>query len=554
VGDADAFRNVVDAGLAARYRQDGWWSDKALADFVDEHVATQPEALAFVAGTARASWRSYRDSAQRLAGALIAAGLSPGQRVAVCLPDGIGVHAAYLANELAGLVSVGIGARAGMRELEYLVAKTQATTLVTGAEHGGNDTAELVARLGDRGLAFEHHVVLGADAPDGSFEIAIDGMAAKPLEGAELEEAIAARRLGPDDLFIINSTSGTTGMPKCVQHIENRHYYINEMATMLGDLNSDDVFMSLVPAPFGFGLWTAHFTPTMHGAPTVLMERFSTDGALRLIEAERVSVLCCVSTQFIMMLNSQLIHELDLSSLRVMFTGGEAVPFEQAREFEARTGSTVLQFYGSNESGVVTGTSLRDSLEHRLGTAGTFLPGTELRLFQDRVDVTSQGYGQPGSRGPATCMGYLDDDEANAALYTDEGFLLHADNCTLDDEGYLRVVGRTTDLIIRGGKNISAVEVEAATLEHPAVSLAAAVPVPDPIFGERVGVFVQLAEGTSLELDELRAFLVAEGASKDALPEYLFVRDELPRSSGAKVAKSELRREARGLAPSRSER
>jgi acyl-CoA synthetase len=359
---------------------------------------------------------------------------------------------------------------------------------------------------------------------------------------------IEERRLGPDDLFIINSTSGTTGMPKCVQHIQNRHFYINEMAKLLGDLSGDDIVLSVVPAPFGFGLWTAHFTPTMLGAPTLLMERFSVSDALHLIASERATVICCVSTQFIMMLNSPLVENLDLTSLRVMFTGGEAVPYERAREFEELTGASVLQFYGSNESGVVTGTGLNDTPDQRLRTAGRGLPGTDLRLFHDRVDVTAQGHGQPGSRGPATCVGYLDDPEANAALFTDDGYLLHADECTVDAEGFLRVIGRTSDLIIRGGKNISAVTVEEAVLEHAAVALVAAVPVPDPVFGERVGVFVQLRAGAALDLQTLRSFLVARGASKEGLPEYLFVRQELPRSSGAKIAKGELRKEALALA------
>ena len=133
-------------------------------------------------------------------------------------------------------------------------------------------------------------------------------------------------------------------------------------------------------------------------------------------------------------------------------------------------------------------------------------------------------------------------------LFTDDGFLLHADECTVDTEGFLRVVGRTSDLIIRGGKNISAATVEEAVLEHPGVVLAAAVPVPDPVFGERVGVFVQLNDGVALDLPTLRSFLVARGASKEGLPEYFFVREELPRSSGAKIAKGDLRREALSLA------
>ena len=549
IGAADAFRRLVDADLAARYRSAGWWSDLALSDFVDANALHHAAGDAIVCEGSRMTWGMYRDLSDELAGVLMAAELAAGDRVAVLLPDGPAVHMAYLANEKAGLTTVGIGVRAGRRELLHLLGRTRAKALITVDEHEGRSSAELVASLRDDGVDLPYHLVVPR-------RVETEGLGSATVNGARprrqprnvVAGLVEERRLGPDDLFIINSTSGTTGMPKCVQHIQNRHFYINEMAKLLADLSRNDIVLSLVPAPFGFGLWTAHFTPAMLGVPAVLMERFSAAEALRLIATERVTVLCCVSTQFIMMLNSPLVETLDLSSLRVMFTGGEAVPYDRAREFEELTGAKVLQFYGSNESGVVTGTGLSDTPDHRLRTAGRVLPGTELRLFHDRVDITAERHGQPGSRGPATCVGYLDDPEADAALFTDDGFLLHADECTVDEEGFLRVVGRTSDLIIRGGKNISAATVEEAVLEHPGVDLAAAVAVPDPVFGERVGVFVQLHDGAALDLPTLRSFLVARGASKEGLPEYIFVREELPRSSGAKIAKGDLRREALSLA------
>jgi acyl-CoA synthetase len=273
-------------------------------------------------------------------------------------------------------------------------------------------------------------------------------------------------------------------------------------------------------------------------------ERFSPALTLELLERERVTVLCAVSTQFRMLLAEPAIEHRDLSALRVMFTGGEAIPYEPARRFEQLTGAVVLNFYGSNESGFATATSMNDPQDKRLRTSGRVQPGTELRLYEDGKDVTDGGRGQPGSRGPAVCLGYLDDPEANAELFTADGFLMHADIVEVDDEGYLSVVGRTSDLIIRGGKNISAREVEDEVAAHPRVALAAAVPVPDPLFGERVCVYVELRQPGSLTLAELTEFLLARGVSKEILPERLVVLDELPRSSGDKVAKAELRQAA----------
>jgi acyl-CoA synthetase len=457
------------------------------------------------------------------------------------------VHVALLACEKAGVVAVGIGARAGGRELRHIVGKTKAIALISHDEHRGQPMREVAASL----PGIRHHVVVPRFERDPAAPLLVDGAVAG--SAAADAGALARVRFGPDEFWMVNSTSGTTGMPKCVMHTQNRWRYFHQIAAEVGALSEHDVIMSVVPAPFGFGQWTAHFTPTYLGVPTVVTERFSPALTLELLERERVTVLCAVSTQFRMLLADPAIGRRDLSSLRVMFTGGEAIPYEPARRFEEVTGAVILNFYGSNESGFATATSVRDPQHKRLSTSGRVQPGTELRLYENGADVTSGGRGQPGSRGPAVCLGYLDDAEANAELLTADGFVLHADIVEVDDDGYLSVVGRKSDLIIRGGKNISAREVEDEVAAHPRVALAAAVPVPDPVFGERVCVYVELrGDGAQLTLGELTEFLLARGVSKEILPERLIVLDELPRSSGDKVAKAELRRAAAKLAPTAS--
>lgn len=537
--EAGAFRNMADPDLAVDYRKAGWWGDVTVANLVDRHAATRPGDPALITLTDRLSWAGYRHSADRLASALIGAGIEPGDRVAVFLPDGGSVHVAFLANEKAGAVTVGIGARAGEQEVRHLLRRTGAVALITLDRHRGADTAELVGQLRAEGIDLRWHIVVPVFEADLSAPILVDGVEV-PAD-ADIDTGLfAERRLGSDDLFMINSTSGTTGLPKCVMHTQNSKLYMAQQACEAGQLGDDEVLLGLAPVPFGFGLFTTHFVTALIGAPTVVVDRFSPESALELIERERVTVLVCVSTQFKMMLNSPDVDKRDVSSLRVMFTGGEMIPYEAARSFEERTGSLVLNFYGSNESGFATGTRVTDAPERRLRTGGSSLSGTEVRLFDNGVDVTGTGRGQPGSRGPSLCLGYYDDPEANAQLFTEDGYLLHADIVTIDDEGYLTVVGRKSEIIIRGGKNISAAVVEDLVTTHPVVALAAAVPMPDPLFGERVCVFVELRQGESLTLTELIDFLGGAGASKENYPEHLVVMDELPRSSGGKVAKGQL--------------
>jgi acyl-CoA synthetase len=473
-----------------------------LAAVVAAHAATDPDGPAFL-GAGRLTWSEYSERADRLAALLAERFPERGSRIAVQLADGPDVHVLYLAAERAGLVVVGIGPRAGAREVEHLVTRTGAREMLT----------ELppVRRSGpavDPGRAFDE-----------------------------------------SELWFLNSTSGTTGLPKVVMHHQARWFAFHDLACTTGALRTDDVFMSVLPAPFGFGLWTAHFTPTILGAPCVLLDRFTPEAALAAIGDHHVTVLAAVSTQFVMMLESPALAEADLSSLRVLYTGGERVPADRAAAFEDRTGARVLQFYGSNETGALSATSLTDPRDVRLGTAGRVIESLHVRLLDPDTDADVTATGGPGiaaCKGAVNCLGYYADDDANRALFTPDGWMRTGDLCTIDARGVLRVVGRSSDLIIRGGKNISASEVEAETSTHPGVSLCAAVAMPDPVFGERVCLYVvPRVDADAPTLTALRAHLAARGVGKELWPEQVvIVAGELPRASGGKVAKGELRADA----------
>jgi acyl-CoA synthetase len=504
-----------------------------LATRIDALARMRPDAPAFLGDAGALDWRGYAERSERFAARLAALGLAPGERVAVMLPDGPGVHVAYVGCEKAGLIVMGIGPRAGREEIRHLLAKSGAVALVSRAAQRELDLRALFAELRDGGLPLREHIVVEAQLE---------------ASGAELRSAAALRdrRLGVEDLFLLNSTSGTTGLPKCVTHHQARWFHFHELAIESGELTPSDVFMSVLPAPFGFGLWTAHFTPAALGAPCVLLEKFMPEAALAAIERHRVTVLAAVSTQFIMLLNSPALDRTDLASLRVLYTGGEAVPYERALEWEQRTGSLVLQFYGSNETGALSRTTTRDSQEKRLTSAGRLIDSMRVRLFDAAGDdVSASGQGIPACRGPLACRGYYDDVAANQKLYTRDGWLLTGDIGRIDADGYLAIVGRTADFIIRGGKNISGPAVEDAVASHPAVALAAAVAWPDAVYGERVCVYAELRAGAALTLEQLTQHLAARGTTREWWPERLVVVDALPRASGGKVAKGELRADAR---------
>jgi acyl-CoA synthetase len=513
----------------ARFRAAGWWTDSTLSDAVRRNAEHSPQRPAYIDHPDTSlTWRQFDHAATSLAGQLAGSGVARGDRVAVWHSDSTAIHVLFVAIERCGAVVVGIGARAGTREVAAILRNSEPKVLIS--DPLLNDAATQAAAMAELPVVA---LILHRDGDTARLNVRIDP---KPV-GLESQ-------LGADDVFLINSTSGTTGLPKCVVHTQNRWFYFHQKAVANGLLTADDVFLPVIPTPFGFGLWTSHTTPIYLGATAVILGRFSTRAAAEAIAQHRVTVLCCVSTQLTMLMADRSCQDYDLSSLRVVFAGGEALPYRPAAEFEELTGAKILQFYGSNETGLLSATTMNDSLQHRLRTGGKIVPEMAVRLFDGDQDVTETGRGQPACRGPATSLGYLGGTDHDK-LFTRDGWMLMGDICEIDEDGYLSVTGRTSDFILRGGKNISASQVEDAVMTHPAIALAAAVAMPDPVFGEKVCLYAELADAATVDLPELVKHLLALGVSKELLPERLIVLDELPRSSGAKVAKGQLREDIR---------
>ncbi|MEB4211495.1 class I adenylate-forming enzyme family protein [Mycobacterium sp. 94-17] len=508
---------------AARFRAAGWWSDWTLSGAVRRNAERTPDRPAYLDHDGPAyTWHEFDCAATRLAEALAGVGVARGDGVATWHGDCAALHVLFVAIERCGAVVVGVGARAGTREALAILRSARPKILISDLDRAA-PAAQVAGELRVPGI------VLSRDDATLGLDVEAEPAALAP-----------GRELGGDDVFLINSTSGTTGLPKCVVHTQNRWHYFHQKAVANGLLTSDEVFLPVIPTPFGFGLWTSHTTPIYLGATAVILDRFTTRATCEAIARHQVTVLCCVSTQLTMLMADPATRRHDLSSLRVVYTGGEALPYRPAAEFEELTGAKILQFYGSNETGMLSATTAADSREHRLRTAGRVIPEMSVRLFDGDRDVTATGRGQPACRGPATSLGYLGGTDHDQ-LFTPDGWMRMGDVCEIDADGYLRVTGRTSDFIVRGGKNISASQVEDAVMTHPAIAVAAAVAMPDPVFGEKVCLYAELTGSATVELTGLVEHLLALGVSKELLPERLIVVDELPRSSGGKIAKGRLR-------------
>lgn len=545
------FDDAVIRGFVAA----GWWGTEPLSTRIVELAASaQADSPAYLDAAGALSWRDYDASASELAGELSALGLERGSFVGVLLTDSPTTHVVYLALERAGLIIVGIGPRSGRHEIHHLLAATMATVLLTSSEIHGEDSQQLFAALAADLPTLRCHVVVYMPAGDmpARVEVAVHPRTEAPeLQGRSDQpdepsatHAVPAQPFGPNDVFMVNATSGTTGLPKCVQHTQNRWIRFVHHAVAAGELGTSDVIMSALPSPFGFGLWSAHFLPPLLGVPAVTMPRWDAAEALALMRQHRVTVFAGVTTQLMMLLDLLEAGEPVPEDLRIVFTGGEAVPYERALRFETLTATSVLQFYGSNESGALSCTTTADDTDHRLGTAGRVLDEMRVGLVHPTTGEPLTGpdrLGQPTCYGPLMSPGYLNDEAANAALVDPMGRQKMPDLATISPDGYLVVTGRVVDIIIRGGMNVSATEVEVALLSHPAIELAAVVGAPHQTFGEQVAAFVQTRSGAALTLEDIRSHLSARGMSKYTWPEQLYLVDSMPRNAGEKISKSALR-------------
>ncbi|WP_182358851.1 class I adenylate-forming enzyme family protein [Tomitella gaofuii] len=520
-------------------------SDGVVGALVRRRSAADPGAPAYVTRSRTTTWGEYDRLADTVCAAVRSAGGPSGEGapVAVFLPDTAVFHAAIVGCRRAGRVSAMIGARTGDREAAHIMSTAGARVLVTAPTVRGRAWRRVVEGVATRSARPDAVIVVDEDDCSAQVYRHRRGGWAPAVAPADPQPA---RGLGPSGIALLNSTSGTTGLPKVVAHAEHTWLEFARLAARGGRITEDDVVCSVVPAPYGFGLWTAHFLPALLGVPTVVVEKFDVVETAELIERERVTVLCCVTTQCRMLLRSAEARGHDLSSLRVLYTGGESVGRAAAEEFERVTGARVLQFYGSNEAGPVSATTVDDDADTRLGTCGRLVGPVDARVRGDDGAVSDRGpcRGRLEVRSPMASRGYWNDENADRALFTEDGWVRLGDLVEIDEAGRLTVIGRTAQIVIRGGRNISIAEVEDVVRGDPDVRDAVAVAVPDPVFGERVCAVVVPAEGRAPDTASLGAGLRARGVSPELFPEYVVCVDEVPQGPGGKADRAELARVA----------
>ncbi|HEX4109972.1 MAG TPA: class I adenylate-forming enzyme family protein [Solirubrobacteraceae bacterium] len=497
----------------------GLWGERTIAELVAAQAERRPDHLAVADAHVRLRYGELWESTGRLAALLRDRGVAPGDPVAAQLPSCALLPLVHLACNRLGALFVPMSTSWREREVGGLLAAVEARVLIAAAADGDFDLAAMHAALGVRDPLYVRQ-------PGG------------------LEEAIAAQapivdvRPGADEPAHVMVSSGTTGVPKASV------WSSNDVIAMLAhytrealEIDERDVAGGLAPANLGStGYVFPVLTPLLLGASSVLLERWSPAAALELLARERCTYATAVPTQMVMLLDEPL-HEHDLGALTRFNNAGAPLSPDVAQRVEERIGCRVQTIYGATDGGVPVMTSIADPDGPRRSSVGRVCRGQELALRGAAAP------GEPGEvcwRGPTKSFGYLGQPDYDEAAFDAEGWFRSGDLGVLDGQGYLRIVGRSKDMILRGGTNIFPAETEALLAEHPAVRAAAVVGVPDARLGELVCAVIA-GERDPPGLAALCAFLAERGLARFKHPERLLVVAELPLNAGGKLDRAAVR-------------
>ncbi|HHZ7503993.1 TPA: medium-chain fatty-acid--CoA ligase [Escherichia coli] len=522
----------------AAYRQQGLWGDASLADYWQQTARAMPDKIAVVDNHGASYTFSALDhAASCLANWMLAKGIESGDRIAFQLPGWCEFTVIYLACLKIGAVSVPLLPSWREAELVWVLNKCQAKMFFAPTLFKQTRPVDLILPLQNQLPQLQQIVGVDKLAPATS-SLSLSQIIA---DNTPLTTAITTHG---DELAAVLFTSGTEGLPKGVMLTHNNILASERAYCARLNLTWQDVFM--MPAPLGHATGFLHgvTAPFLIGARSVLLDIFTPDACLALLEQQRCTCMLGATPFVYDLLNLLEKQPADLSALRFFLCGGTTIPKKVARECQQR-GIKLLSVYGSTESSPHAVVNLDDPLSRFMHTDGYAAAGVEIKVVDDARKTLPPGCeGEEASRGPNVFMGYFDEPELTARALDEEGWYYSGDLCRMDEAGYIKITGRKKDIIVRGGENISSREVEDILLQHPKIHDACVVAMPDERLGERSCAYVVLkAPHHSLSLEEVVAFFSRKRVAKYKYPEHIVVIEKLPRTASGKIQKFLLRKD-----------
>ena len=524
--------------FASRYREKGYWIDKSLAQEYRIAFDKYEKRIALLDRDRSITYGELDRMSNNLALNLLEAGFQSLDRVVVQLPNVSEFVVLYLA--LQKICGIPIAALMPHRfaEISQFVELSGAVACVVPDQQGDFDYCAMVERIRQKVPKLRHGIVLGPARPG---FLSLSDMIAKP--SSLPLSALAGIRIDPVDPAIFQLSGGTTGIPKLIPRTHNDYAYNSKVASSVCAVGEDSVLLVILPIAHNLPLACPGIQGFLfHGGRVVLSTSPRPEDVCALIEKHKVTHIKVVPALLIRLLHDPAVGRHDLSSLKIIQSGGQSM-LPEVRLLSKRLipSAFVQENFGMSE-GLLMFVRLDDPLDVSQETVGRpVCPDDEVRILDDDDhEILGGEVGELCCRGPYTLRGYFGVPEYNARTFTSDGFYRSGDLMRRHKSGNYIVEGRKKDLINRGGEKISAEEIENLILSHPSVKNASCVPVPDPVLGERMCACVLLRENARLTFDELKTFLMGKEIAKYKLPERLEIMQDFPLSPFGKVSKKTL--------------
>src|ERR1700704_1171938 len=516
--------------FARRYRDKGYWQDRSLAEEFAPSFDRFKEKIFLVDQTREYTYGEIDRLTDNLALNLLELGLRPLDRVVPALPNCAEFVLLYFALQKIGAIPIAARATHRYAEINQFVKLSGASTCIYPERQGDFEFGPMVRRVQQ-------------ENPSLRFSISLPGLRQLIETKAKSTDPLKTIRIDPTDPCVFQLSGGTTGVPKLIPRTHNDYAYNSRIAVEVCGVTADSVLLLALPIAHNLPLACPGLQGTMlQGGKVVLSMSTKPEDLFGLIERHRVTHLKVVPALLIRLINDLAIGKYDLSSLRVVQSGGQRMQPEVRVRTKGLIPSVAVQENFGMSEGMLFFVRLDDPEDVRMQTCGRPLsPDDEVKLVDEEGREVAPGeVGELTCRGPYTLRGYFGVPEYNARQFTPEGFYRSGDLMRLHPSGNYVVEGRKKDLINRGGEKISAEEIENLILAHPAVQNIACVPIPDSHLGEKMCACVIPKKGRSLSLPELVEFLKAREIAKFKLPERLEILSDFPVSTFGKVSKKTL--------------
>ncbi len=529
--------NKVDAEIYNKYR---WWLGLTWGDLLDKATDLYPTKEALVDDTSRLKYSQLREKVDRLAVGLIKLGIQKGDFILLQIPNWNEYVYSFFAIQKIGAIPVLLLPRHTELEINHLCSLTRPKAWILPIQYKRIDYLPIISPVVKENSHLKHIVSVRAEGI-GQFVHMEDLIGEASLTERNLRE-LADRRPDPMEVAQIMPTGGTTGLPKAAPRTHNSFICNVEYHSKTWEITSEDTILTIAPVSHGQGMFCGVGGSIFNFAKFVLIDSTDPADICSVIEKEKVTALPTVPAIVIRLVNFGRLKNYDLSSLKKIYAGGAASVPDVVKGVYEKLGCKFVNAFGSVEGSNAT-TRLDDDLEVICNTVGKKCCPYEIYKIVDRDEneLPPDMDGELVTRGPGIFTGYFKSPEDNKDIFTKDGFLKTGDLARIDEFGHIKITGRIKDIIIRGGENISAINIENLISSHPGVADVAVVGMPDKELGERVCAYIQPKTGADLTFEEIISFLKNKGASVLQLPERIEFVESILLTKVGKADKKALR-------------